>query len=127
MVHGAPGKRIAGLVEKVSVTGEKGTATIRALFDTGAKSTSIDKAVANRIGLGSPIRHTMIYSASNSQGVKRPVVRALLEILDEKFDTEVNIQDRSHMTFKMIIGRNILSGNFIVDPEKHKEMVGPKE
>jgi hypothetical protein len=120
MVRGAPGKSVVGLVEHVKVTGEN-AAVVRALFDTGAKSTSIDSAVARRVGLGKPLRYTTIYSASNIKGVRRPVVRAILEIMGRKFDTEINVQDRSHMRFKMIVGRNVLSGNFVVDPERHGE------
>lgn len=122
MVRGAPGKRVVGLVERVRIIAEK-SVTVRALFDTGANSTSIDKSVARKVGLGKPLRYTTVYSASNSKGVRRPVVRAIIEIMGEKFDTEVNIQDRSHMTFKMLVGRNVLAGNFVVDPERHKEAV----
>ena len=42
-----------------------------------------------------------------------------IKILGKVFDTEVNIQDRSHMSFPVIIGRNILTGNFVVDTEKN--------
>jgi len=114
-------KKTVGLVEKIKVTGKK-TVEINALFDTGARRTSIDTKVAKMADLGETIRYVSVRNPSKKTKTRRPVVRAVIDIHDQKFDADVNIQDRSHMTFPAIIGRNILSGNFVVDPEKHEHV-----
>ncbi|MEE9406130.1 MAG: RimK/LysX family protein [Candidatus Aenigmarchaeota archaeon] len=115
-------KRIVGLVEKIKIIGGKGSAETYALFDTGARSTSVDVKLAAKVNLGPVIRTTFVKAASLKGRIRRPVVKAAVKIQGKKFDTEVNIQDRSHMTFPVIIGRNILAGSFLVDSEKGKDI-----
>jgi len=110
-------KRFVGLVEGIEVIGKKRVKTL-ALCDSGAKNTSVDIALAAKARLGPIIKTTKIKSASVRREIRRPVVRAKIRIKGRVFNTEVNIQDRSHMTFLVIIGRNILSGNFIIDTKK---------
>ncbi len=112
------GKKIVGIVEPVIISGEKKVKAY-ALFDTGAKATSVDIKLASRAQLGPIIKTVTIRNPSIKQRIKRPVVKAFIKIRKKKFDVEVNIQDRSHMTMPVIIGRNIISGNFIVDPGKN--------
>ena len=113
-------KNVVGLVENVTIRGTKIVSTA-AVFDTGAQRTSIDTVLASNAGLG-PITGVVRVKTPSVKGkVTRPVVMATIEIHGKKFRTKVNIQDRSHMNFPMIIGRNILSGNFIVDPEKNEK------
>lgn len=114
-------KIIVGLIEPIKIIGSKSVSTL-ALFDTGAKSTSVDIKLASKAKLGPVLRVIKIKSPSLKQETKRPIVRARIEIKGKQFDTEVNLQDRSHMTFPAIIGRNILTGNFLVDVEKNKEL-----
>jgi hypothetical protein len=111
-------KKIVGIVEPVIIFGEKRVKTY-ALFDTGAKVTSVDIRLASRAQIGPIIKTVTIKNPSIKQRIKRPVVKALIEIKKKKFDVEVNIQDRSHMTMPVIIGRNIISGNFMIDPAKN--------
>jgi hypothetical protein len=110
-------KRFVGLVEKIEVIGQKRIETL-ALCDSGAKNTSIDIGLAAKARLGPIIKTTKIKSASVSRQIRRPVVKAKIRVKGRTFNTEANIQDRSHMTFPVIIGRNILSGNFIIDTKK---------
>lgn len=109
-----------GLVEEVTIIGRE-KVKAKALFDTGARTTSIDIKLAAKAQLGPVVKTIKVKSASLKGNVKRPVVEAGLEIMGRKFETEVNIQDRSHMTFPMIIGRNVLAGNFLVDSKKHQD------
>lgn len=115
-------KETVGLVEKVRIIGEKGSAETLALFDTGARSTSVDVKLAAKVNLGPVIRTTFVRAASLKGSIRRPVVRAAIEIKGKEFETEVNLQDRSHMTFPMIVGRNVLAGNFLVDCEQGREI-----
>ncbi len=108
-------KIVVGLVEEVKVIGEKSVGAI-ALFDTGARLTSVDIKLASKAQMGPIVRITKVKNPSFNRIIKRPVVRAKIKIKGKVFDADVNIQDRSHMTFPVIIGRNIIMGNFIVDP-----------
>ena len=114
-------KKTIGLVEKVKIIGEREKSSM-ALVDTGAKLTSVDISLAAATGIGPVKRITKIKSASKNFGTRRPVLEATIEIAGKRFETEVNIQDRSHMTFPVLIGRNILVGNFIVDAEKNRDV-----
>lgn len=110
------GKKTVGLVEKVRVFGEK-TVDVYAIFDTGAKMSSIDLKLASEIGLGPITRVMKVRSASTTSKVSRPVVQARLEVMGQRLTADVNIQERSHMDVPMLIGRNVMAGRFIVDPE----------
>jgi hypothetical protein len=110
-------KKTLGLIEKIEVVGDKTIETM-ALCDSGARGTSIDIELAANARLGPIIKTTKIKAASISREIRRPVVKAKIKIKGRVFNTEVNIQDRSHMTFPVIIGRNILTGNFIIDTKK---------
>jgi len=110
--------KTVGLVEKIRIIGKKSVETF-ALFDSGARQTSVDIKLAAKAQLGPIIRTTKIRNPGMKHVIRRPIVRAKIKILGKVFDTEVNIQDRSHMSFPVIIGRNILTGNFVVDTEKN--------
>lgn len=114
-------KKTIGLVEKVKIIGNDVREAL-ALVDTGAKLTSVDIKLAAETGIGPVTRITKIKSASKNVSTRRPVLEAAIEIAGKKFNTEVNIQDRSHMTFPVLIGRNILTDNFLVDAGKNKEI-----
>ncbi|MFQ5647937.1 MAG: RimK/LysX family protein [Candidatus Aenigmatarchaeota archaeon] len=113
--------KVVGLVEDIAIIGKNRVKT-KALFDTGAKTTSVDITLAAKAQLGPVIRTIRIKAASLKGRTQRPVVEAIIEIKGQKFEVEVNLQDRSHMTFPVIIGRNILAGNFLVDAKRHQEL-----
>jgi hypothetical protein len=114
-------KRIVGLVEKIELEGERKVSTM-ALFDSGAKLTSVDTELAAQALLGPITRTTKVRNASYRGFVKRPVVKARITVMGQSFEVDVNVQDRSHMAFHVLIGRNILKGNFLVDPKKNYEL-----
>ena len=109
-------KNTLGLIEKVKVKGRT-SKEVQALVDTGAKLTSVDIKLAAETGIGPVIRATKIKSASKDSGTRRPVLRATIEV-----GGKVNIADRSRMAFPVLIGRNILTGNFLVDVGKNREV-----
>lgn len=114
-------KEVLGVVEKVMVIGEGGEEEVKAIVDTGAKLNSLDTRLAERIGVGRPVRSMKVKNPSLKEHVRRPVVRVRIELKGKAFETEANLQDRRHMKFPVIIGRNLLTGNFVVDPEIHRE------
>jgi len=114
-------KRIVGIVEEVEISGRKTIRTM-AVFDTGARMTSVDVRLAAKAELGPIVKTTKISNPSLKGQIRRPVVEARIKIGDRVFDTLVNIQDREHMAFPVIIGRNIITGNFIVDTKKNLDI-----
>ena len=114
-------RNVVGLVEKVKVQGKKSISTF-AVCDTGARLTSVDVTLASRAVLGPVTRRVRVKNPSLKKMVSRPVVKARILIGGKVFNAEVNLQDRSHMNFPVIIGRNILSGNFLVDSKKNAHL-----
>lgn len=115
-------KKTIGIVEKVKIKGKAGEAEALALIDTGAKLTSVDIGLAAETGIGPVKRVTKIKSASKDTGIRRPVLEAVVKVGGKDFRTEVNIADRKNMAFPVLVGRNILTGNFLVDSEKNSEL-----
>jgi len=117
---------IVGLIEEVLIKGKSAIKT-HALFDTGAQSTSVDIELASKACLGPVMKMTRIKNPSVRHRVSRPVVRATIIIDGKEFRVNVNLQDRSHMNFPVIIGRNIISGNFLVDASRNAHLFKEKE
>ena len=47
---------------------------------------------------------------------RRPVIRTRLVVAGEEFEALVNLTTRDEMTFRMLLGRRAVRGQFIVDP-----------
>jgi len=102
-----PGTTI-GFTERVVVSGSSGTRTVIAKSDTGAASTSIDLRLAAAIGAG-PIHTTArVRSGSSKQAKTRPVVDLVIGIGGEQYTVAANIEDRTHMTHPLLLGRDVL-------------------
>ncbi|MBR9682066.1 MAG: hypothetical protein GOV02_00125 [Candidatus Aenigmarchaeota archaeon] len=111
-------KILVGLIDKVKVKGKKTVETI-AKFDTGAKRTSIDMGIAAKAMLGPVVDVVKVKTASLKGGyVKRPVVEAEIHICGKRVKIKANIEDRVHSKQKVLIGRDIIKSNFIVDLDK---------
>jgi hypothetical protein len=115
-------KRIIGIVDKVKIIGEKEIETY-ALFDTGATRSSIDFDLAARAKLGPIMGVDHIKAASSKRARKRPIVKGIIEIKGKRFKRKINLEDRSHLKYPVIIGRNLLRGNFIIDVEVGWQML----
>ena len=49
-------------------------------------------------------------------------MKAIVKIGDQEIEEEFTLADRSHMTYPVLIGQNILKkGNFMIDPNKGEE------
>ena len=118
-------KRIVGLVDTVTIRGKKGIIKKKALFDTGATRTSIDMAIAAKAGIGPIVKVVNVKAASNPDGMKRRIVaEATLIIKGRKIRTGVSIEDRRGLPYPILIGRDIIHNNFIIDVSRtHK---GPR-
>lgn len=115
----------------------------RARIDTGARVTSIHATkvsitdnskepeknigrkitftTANRDGKSQQLtrRIKRISTVRNSQGTERRyIIELTLSWKNVTKTVEVNLRDRSRMTYKLLIGRNWLSGDFLVDVDR---------
>ncbi|MFC6732924.1 MULTISPECIES: RimK family alpha-L-glutamate ligase [unclassified Haladaptatus] len=99
---------IVGYTEEVHVSGTRGSRTILAKSDTGAKRTSIDAQLAAEIGTG-PIKNIVrVKSGSLKSGRSRPVVDLVVGIGGTQHTVTASIEDRSHMDYQLLLGRDIL-------------------
>lgn len=106
-----------GYIEEVLVMGTKGQKTVLAKSDTGATRTSIDARLAADIGTG-PIKDIVkIRSGSVKSGRSRPVVDVVVGIGGTQHTVTASVEDRSHMDYPMLLGRDILQ-NYRVDVRK---------
>jgi len=112
-------RRILGLTESVILIAELGEEQVLARIDTGATSSSIDLKLAQKLGLGPIHKSNTVRSASGME--ERPFVRAKVKINDYIIEGEFSLADRRHMTYKVLIGQNVLKkGKFLIDPLKRK-------
>ncbi|MFC1728553.1 RimK/LysX family protein [Nanoarchaeota archaeon] len=114
------GQQKVGLVEDVTIKGEKSVKT-RALFDTGATRTSIDMRIAAKAKLGPIIDVIRLRSKTAHTSIRRPIVKAKLKLKQREIEVKANIEDRSKMSYPVLIGRDAIYGHFIIDLKKsHK-------
>jgi len=130
------GATILGWRETIALP-DFGLAGIAAKIDTGARTSALHavgiepfedggrECVRFRIDLGRG-HETAICSArgfskrrvtsSNGQTEERLIVKAALQIGENRFRTEFSLTDRSDMVYPVLIGRMALRGRFVVDP-----------
>ena len=110
-------KTVVGLVEPVKLTGpNRKTKILLARIDSGATKSSIDVRLAAKLSLGPILKAKIVKSASGKS--LRPVVEAKIELADKEFKTDFTIADRTGMKYAILIGQNILSKGFLIDPIK---------
>ena len=111
-------KIVIGLVEPVKIIANRKQIQTLAKIDTGAKRTSIDKKIISELGLDPVGEITTI----NIHGkTVRPLVDIDLKIKGKKLSVKANVSDRSKRKYKVLIGRDAIFSNFIVDITKsHK-------
>jgi len=134
-------KRVIGPTETVVIA--DGLLDLPARVDTGARTTSVH---AEAIHLdGDDVSFELVCPEGRRVPMRRPVVeirkvrsatgseeRIFVE-LDVEHDGNVkpvvvNLKDRSHMTYPMLLGRNWLMDDYIVDiSRKSTESVKPQE
>ncbi|OYT56939.1 MAG: hypothetical protein DRO96_01320 [Candidatus Aenigmatarchaeota archaeon] len=110
-------KKTVGLIERVEVIGKK-VVSANAKFDTGASGNSIDTTLAAKAQLGPIVSVVKIKQANLKEPKRRPVVDVTFRIKGKKYKTRANIEDRSHMSYPVLIGRELIRNNFVVDVAK---------
>lgn len=137
IVHRAYGaeKEIVGWVEKVKLF--PSNLIVQGKLDTGADYSSLSASkieefekdgepwvkfsVANRYGETREIveriqRTALIKRHGGKSPQKRPVIRLSICLGQHYMQTDVNLVDRSNFDYQMLIGRNFLAGNVLIDP-----------
>ncbi|WP_114575631.1 RimK family alpha-L-glutamate ligase [Saliphagus sp. LR7] len=99
---------VIGYTEEVVLSGTSGSSTVYAKSDTGATRTSIDTQLAADIGAG-PIKSiTRVRSGSQKTAKSRPVVDVVVGVGGTQHTVTASVEDRSHMDYPVILGRDIL-------------------
>jgi RimK family alpha-L-glutamate ligase len=117
----SPGAAVTiGFTEQVVVSGTSGRKSVVAKSDSGAARTSIDLRLAADIGAG-PI-HTVsrVRSGSSKRSKARPVVDLVVGIGGEQYTVAANIEDRTHMSYPLLLGRDVLK-NYHLDVSRRVE------
>lgn len=117
---------------------ELGIAAIRAKVDTGARSSALHvESLEHFIERGAPWVRFTVRPARNARSAiacaaevidvrpvtdsggrttNRPFIRTLLAIAGQSWPIEVNLTQRTHMLFPMLLGRTAMAGRLLVDP-----------
>ena len=99
---------VIGLTEHVVVSGTTGTERVIAKADTGATTTSIDIGLAADVGAGPIHKVARVRSGSSKRSRPRPVVDLVVGIGGTQHTVAANIEDRSHMDYPLLLGRDVL-------------------
>lgn len=103
---------VIGLTEEVIL--EDGS-THMAKIDTGADSSSIDEDLLKKLGEVKVVSHKIVRSALGRH--RRPTVMLKIKFQGIDFKEKFTVSDRGHLTYKILIGQDILKKEkFLVDP-----------
>ncbi len=115
---------VIGYISEVVVTGTSGSKQALAKSDTGATRTSIDTRLAAEVGAGPIKSMTRVKSGSVKHGKARPVVDLVIGIGGSQHTVTASVQDRSHMDYPLLLGRDILE-HYQVDVRKRADKEPP--
>ena len=101
-------RSVLGYTERVRVVGTMESRVVTAKSDTGARRTSVDLELAAELGTGSIQETVSVRSGSSKQSTSRPIVDIVIAIDGRTHAVEANVQDRSHMSYPVLLGRDIL-------------------
>jgi hypothetical protein len=132
-----PKKQVYGWIEDVLIDPEHAL-KLPAKLDTGADTTSLDArnirrtrrngedyvrfvvtepATGQSVELEKPfVRAVRIKAAQGNEALRRVVVRMRICIGDRSRSVEVNLVDRGHYEFPLLLGRNALRDVAVIDP-----------
>ncbi|MFC7228577.1 ATP-grasp domain-containing protein [Salinirubellus salinus] len=99
-----------GYTESVVVSGGGALEHAVAKADTGARRTSIDVDLAAAVGAGPLVGTTRVRSGTTQSGTKRPLVDLSVKVGGRWHTTTASVEDRSHMRYPVLLGRDVLRG-----------------
>ena len=102
-----------GLIETVTICDlDK---KVEARIDSGATIGSIDEDLAEELDTAH-IGHKIVKSSHGT--TRRKVIEADIELGGKKVTGKFTVFDRSHMTYQVLIGQDVLKQGFLIDPQK---------
>ncbi len=107
-----PGKVVLGLYEYVTIKKKR----ILARIDSGAVKSSIDSELAKELKLG-PVIGTKEIKNVHGASVRK-LIEQDVSLCSKKVKSIFTLQNRQKMKFKVLIGQNVLTKGFIIDPNK---------
>lgn len=123
-------KRIIGRVETIDLP-ELGLYNIRAKVDTGAETSVLHSnqfeifekdghryircTIDEHLDLTFPIHRERTVKSSFGQSETRHIFITKIKLFNQLFDIKLSVRDRSAMAYPMLLGRNFISGKFLVD------------
>ena len=111
--------KTVGIVEEIKIKSASGKKLkVAAKIDTGAWRTSIDRDLAEELGLlaeGNILWYKRVRSALGRE--RRPVIDLIFWLKGRKVETNANVSNREKLKQKVLIGRKALKG-FLVSPER---------
>lgn len=112
------GIKTVGIFEAIKIKAENGKKVlVHAKIDTGAKSSSIDKKLAESLGLINPDNILWTKTFKSSLGMQnRPVINITFWLKGRKITTSAGVSDRKRLRKPFIVGRQDLTG-FLVNPK----------
>ncbi len=99
-----------GYTERVAVSGGQAIEHAVAKSDTGARRTSIDVELAAAVGAGPVVDTACVKSGAKAGRRKRPLVELEVRLGDRWHSTTASIEDREHMGYPVLLGRDVLRG-----------------
>lgn len=110
-----------GYTERVTVSAGQRAVDVVAKSDTGAGRTSIDFDVAAEIGAGPIVGTVHVKSGSRAGRQKRPLVEIDLKIGNRWQTVTASIENRNHMTYPVLLGRDVLDGRHVDVTKRERE------
>lgn len=109
-----------GFTEQVVISGHRGGERVIAKADTGADRSSLDFDLAATIGVGPIVDTVNIRSGGTQARQTRLVAEVVIGIGGERYTVEADLEDRSHMDYQVLLGRDVLQ-NYDVDVTKRAD------
>ncbi len=117
-----------------------GIARLKAKLDTGARSSALhvetlesflcDGAVwlrftvragrhaADAVTCEAPALDRRMVTDTGGRRTQRWFIRSAILLAGQCFEADINLTDRRHMLFPMLLGRSAMQGRFVVDPAR---------
>ncbi|CAM5559069.1 ATP-dependent zinc protease family protein [Rhodanobacter lindaniclasticus] len=127
---------ILGWRERLALPG-LGIAQLKAKLDTGARSSSLHVDTLETFRRGGDVwlrfslhpgrRQSVVQAEARAldrrmvtdtggRRTERWFIRSEVQLAGVRFSVDINLTDRRHMLFPLLLGRTALAGRFIVDP-----------
>ena len=118
-------REVIGFLERVICIAKDGSRKIvKARIDTGATKSSIDQSLVEEMGWGPILGEKRI---RNAHGYSlRQIVDGKIILAQKEITEHFNIANREHMTYPILIGRNVLRRGFLIDPNKKVSKIEEK-